>query len=467
MCPRPGIGLAVTVVLSGCPETPSWSIASGAKEPSSGLCEVGAVRVMSPGGTPEVSVDMLAANDCDLRIVDVRTRAEVEASGVIPGSEHVRLEHVALHASGWKRDAPIVVVCRSGRRSGAAARELTEMGFEQAASLTGGVLAWEQSGRELAPFVRAAKPARPLPAVRALCAEDIRAHVSDRDRVRRTKAATLLLHGTQACVDGRDAHAIVGTPGGDAGELVLALATAEALGEFRFSAEDVERVFASYIEAFGHFYLHTDVHAAQRWLAAAGIVVEGDTGLAEMLRAPPVGSQEDLLATVSKTAHVGCGHLRLSLQHSEDYGVRPALVRDVLEAYFRRLWSPDARLEFVVLEGGHAESAIVEVDMGGPVHAYSNIPLVSPRVGETEVFVVHPQVSAFIRRENAAFLLEAVPSLMASGVDEQAFLAAQHALAQQQLTETINRLAPHLPVFVAEVRGDGFDVHPRKQPTHD
>ncbi|MBV1857131.1 MAG: rhodanese-like domain-containing protein, partial [Nannocystaceae bacterium] len=426
-----------------------------------------ALAVLSPGGTPEVSVDALAASGCNLRIVDVRTRAEVAETGVIPGSEHVPVERIARGASRWEADASIVLVCRSGRRSGAAAEELAQLGFTQVASLTGGLLAWEQSGRGLIPLIRVGNTASRRPVVRELSAADIQVHVSDRDRVRRTKAATLLLHGTQACLDGRDAHAIVGTPGGDAGELVLALATAEALGGVRFSAEDVERVFASYIEAFGHFYLHTDVHAAQRWLASAGVVVEDGADLSDLLRSPPRARREHLLATVSESEHVGCGHLRLSLQHPEAYGVRPALVRAVLVAYFRRLWSPDARLEFVVLEGGHAESAVVEVDMGGPVHAYSSIPLVSPRVGETEVFVVHPQVSAFIRRENAAFLLEAVPSLMAAGVDEPAFLAAQRALAQQQLNETTHRLAPDLPVFVAEVRGDEFEVYPQRQDTHD
>lgn len=90
-----------------------------------------------------------------------------------------------------------------------------------------------------------------------------------------TKAAKLLLHGTQACVDGRDAHAIIGTPGGDAGELVLALAAAEQLGRRAFSAEAVERVFADYLDASGHFYLHTDFHAADRWLDGANVGIQG------------------------------------------------------------------------------------------------------------------------------------------------------------------------------------------------
>lgn len=412
------------------------------------------VADLSPGGTPEVDAAALAAGRCAVRIVDVRTRAEIEQTGVIPGSEHVPLEQVVSRAASWTRDTPIVFVCRSGRRSGIAARELGELGFSRAASLTGGVLAWRDSGQ---PLVSDVKPDAPLPAAakRLLTLDDVRAHVSDRNQVRMTKAATLLLHGTQACVDGRDAHAIIGTPGGDAGELVLALAVAEQLGRAPFSAASVDRVFADYLDAFGHFYLHTDNRAARRWLDAAA--VSGDE-LGTLLRTPPGSAQAALLDTVADPAHIGCGHLRLTVENPEAYGVRPELVRAVLQAYFRRLWAGDPRLEFVVLEGTHAESAVLQVETQSAVHAYSQVPLVSPRVGDTEVFVVHPQVSAFIREQNAAFLLEEVPSLMSAGVGQASFLDALQRLARTQIGETIQALAPDLPVFVVEVHGTPVSV---------
>jgi len=412
----------------------------------------------SPGGTPEVSPSDLAAAQCKLRVIDVRAKAEVVETGVIAGSEHIPLEHVANHALGWDRAEPVAFVCRSGRRSGVAARELAEMGFEHVSSLTGGVLAWQDSGRSLSSYD--AHPKAPFPAAHrhALSAEDIRDHVADRDHVRFTKAATLLLHGTQACVDGRDAHAIIGTPGGDAGELVLALATAERLGHEPFSAEAVERVFVHYLDAFGHFYLHTDGHAAQRWLGDVGLSFEDQEEVESLLQEPPLAFRARLLDTVADPPHVGCGHLRLSLQHAADYGVRPGLVRDVLRAYFRRLWESDPRLEFVVLEGEHAESGIVSIEMTRKVHAYTKIPLVSPRVGDTEVFVVHPQASAFIREQNSAFLLEEVPSITASGTTEQEFVRAQQQLAQRQLQESVRHLGPDLPVFVVSVHGEAITV---------
>lgn len=443
------LGLSLLAGLSSCSAS-SQTDAPAEPAPQESRCDAGApVARVSPGGTPEVDVDALAAGRCAVRIVDVRTRAEVEGTGVIPGSEHVPLEQVAHHAAAWERDQPIVFVCRSGRRSGIAAREVGELGFTQAASLTGGVLAWRESGRALQGEVRRPDPL-PVASKRALTEGDIIAHVSDRDHVRMTKAATLLLHGTQACVDGRDAHAIIGTPGGDAGELILALAVAEQLGRAPFSEASVDRVFADYLDAFGHFYLHTDVHAARRWLDSAGVAGDDVDGL---LRAPPRDAQVALLGRAAEPAHIGCGHLRLTVERPEAYGVRPGLVHAVLSAYFRRLWSGDARLEFVVLEGSHAESAVLTVQMGQAVHAYSQVPLVSPRVGDTEVFVVHPEVSAFVREQNAAFLLEEVPSLMSAGVGETSFLDALERLAAVQIGETIEALAPGLPVFAVEVHG--------------
>lgn len=460
MTPRVLTGLLLTVLSHGC---------QNADEPASQPVPPQAAAVcdedtppptpkVSPGGTPEVTADAVAAAACNVRLIDVRTKAEVEETGVIAGAEHIPLAHVVTQAQGWSRDEHVVFVCRSGRRSGIAAQELGEMGFSHVSSLTGGVLAWERSGRTLAPYEPKPEAAVPTAHKHLLTVEDIRRHVADQDSVRMTKAATLLLHGTQACVDGRDAHAIIGTPGGDAGELVLALATAETLGSAPFTTEGVDAVFAAYLEAFGHFYLHTDTHAAQRWLKGAGLGVEEGADLTALLRDPPKDTRTALLNSVAEPPHVGCGHLRLSLQFADDYGVRPGLVRDVLSAYFTRLWAGDERLEFVVLAGDHAESGILQIEMARPVHAYSKIPLVSPRVGDTEVFVVHPQVSAFVRHQNAPFLLEEVPSLMASGVDESKFLSTQQTLAEQQLRETIRHLAPDLPVFTVEVGGESISV---------
>jgi rhodanese-related sulfurtransferase len=43
------------------------------------------------------------------------------------------------------KDKPIVAVCRSGSRSGAACRLLRKQGFENVKNLRGGMMAWESA----------------------------------------------------------------------------------------------------------------------------------------------------------------------------------------------------------------------------------------------------------------------------------------------------------------------------------
>ncbi|MEX1362072.1 MAG: rhodanese-like domain-containing protein [Nannocystaceae bacterium] len=426
---------------------------------------------LSPGGTPEVDAHAVLEHPCWFRVVDVREPDELTGSlGVIDGIEHVPSRELAGEVAGWDREQPIVLVCRSGRRSGRLARELYERGITNVASLTGGMLAWQEqglpvvSGREVPRW----SPEGSQPVVmRPVTREDVVAHVADHERLRFTKAATLMMQGTQACVDGRDARAIVGTPGGDAGELVLALATAEASSGRSFDRDEIAAIFEAYLEAFGHFYMHSDDHALAALVddlahARPDEVLPGPDEherAVALLRRPPAHLRDAVLQRVSDPRFVGCGHLRLMLEHPEEYSVRPQLVADVIEAYYLELWAGHPALDLVVLHGGHHESAVLEVRLHSPqVRAYSQIPLVSPRLGDTEVFVSHPQVADFVRRENASFLLEKVPLLRTAGIDEASFLDGLDALATRQARATLAHLADGLPRYTVRFDEGAFEV---------
>lgn len=82
-----------------------------------------------------------------LTVIDVRGLAEYHGDlGHIPGSASVPLERLIAAAKDWDKDTPLLVVCRSGRRSASACDALSRAGFSQVHNLAGGMLAWNQSG---------------------------------------------------------------------------------------------------------------------------------------------------------------------------------------------------------------------------------------------------------------------------------------------------------------------------------
>ncbi len=87
----------------------------------------------------------------ELRLVDVREPDEfVGPLGHMLGAELVPLATVENAASRWDPEVPVLLICRSGARSGRAAAALAARGFRNVFNLTGGMLAWvEQFDRRV------------------------------------------------------------------------------------------------------------------------------------------------------------------------------------------------------------------------------------------------------------------------------------------------------------------------------
>lgn len=73
-------------------------------------------------------------------LIDVRTPEEY-ASGHISGAISIAVEELSTRLAEVPGDQPIIVYCRSGNRSAAAARILTEAGFSPVYDL-GGIQTW-------------------------------------------------------------------------------------------------------------------------------------------------------------------------------------------------------------------------------------------------------------------------------------------------------------------------------------
>ena len=79
----------------------------------------------------------------DFQLVDVREDFEYEVSNL--GGTLIPLGGILIEADQIAKDKPVVVMCRSGRRSAAAIMQLEQqLGFNNLSNLQGGILAWAE-----------------------------------------------------------------------------------------------------------------------------------------------------------------------------------------------------------------------------------------------------------------------------------------------------------------------------------
>ena len=78
------------------------------------------------------------------QLVDVRQPDEV-AGGTLPGAVNIPLDVLPERIEELDRDRRVVLLCRSGGRSTAAAELLTALGFADVVNLAGGMLAYNDA----------------------------------------------------------------------------------------------------------------------------------------------------------------------------------------------------------------------------------------------------------------------------------------------------------------------------------
>jgi hypothetical protein len=291
----------------------------------------------------------------------------------------------------------------------------------------------------------------------ALSRQEVAEHLKAPGVVNWVRLARLLHDRPLSCVDGRDEHAVLGTPGGHAGEYIVLLTVIEAITGAEMTMERLNYSFDRFLDSFGAFYMHTDSTALENLAKAlaedpAFKDVGTDPADVEALVRNPGDRAEALLPLLVRPDHVGCGHLKLQLLHPHQYGVRKALVELVIQLVFCKMWA-GAAIDYVVLKGGHAEGAVVQITTGRTKHPYTRVPMVAPRHGDQQIFVAHPKVVDWLRHQLALYVAEEVPELR--GADPDVFAADVNALANKQLVATLGHLAKGLPVYNARVTHEG------------
>jgi rhodanese-related sulfurtransferase len=82
------------------------------------------------------------------RLIDVRNAGEV-SRGTIDGALHIELSTLPSRLDELDPEAPVVLICHSGARSGQACAYLAQRGFSRACNLAGGIAGWVSAGLPL------------------------------------------------------------------------------------------------------------------------------------------------------------------------------------------------------------------------------------------------------------------------------------------------------------------------------
>lgn len=78
----------------------------------------------------------------DFQLIDVREDFEYQMSNL--DGENIPLGGILIEADKISKDKPVVIMCRSGKRSAMALHQLEAQGYTNLANLQGGILAWQQ-----------------------------------------------------------------------------------------------------------------------------------------------------------------------------------------------------------------------------------------------------------------------------------------------------------------------------------
>jgi rhodanese-related sulfurtransferase len=95
-------------------------------------------------------------------LIDIRSEAQLERDGVIPGAHLVtrnvlewRLDPASGHSDaslGEGLDRLVILLCDEGYQSSLAAATLQDLGFPRATDLIGGFQAWRAAGLSVEPY---------------------------------------------------------------------------------------------------------------------------------------------------------------------------------------------------------------------------------------------------------------------------------------------------------------------------
>lgn len=108
------------------------------------------------------NAELASLSSSGVPVIDVRTAPEWEETGIVPGSHLLTYfdERGNADPAAWLKKAqlftkpgdPVIVICRSGRRTKAVSQFLSQQaGYIKVYNVRHGILGWKQENRPIAP----------------------------------------------------------------------------------------------------------------------------------------------------------------------------------------------------------------------------------------------------------------------------------------------------------------------------
>ncbi len=130
----------------------TWLLSHYTKSPACMATLIGLLSLVQPPDVYARDINLAEAlttiqkQEAGLRIVDVRTRGEYE-EGHLPGAINMNIAdpNFPIMLQELDKSAPVLIYCRTGRRSGIAVNILEGMGFTHVLHMKDGWIAWVKS----------------------------------------------------------------------------------------------------------------------------------------------------------------------------------------------------------------------------------------------------------------------------------------------------------------------------------
>lgn len=273
-----------------------------------------------------------------------------------------------------------------------------------------------------------------------------------------------------SCVDARGDEPLLGTPGGDFVELVVAISAYFAEKEAQSASftptlqlvrDIVDDFMSDVITTDRPLYYHTDFGRLSNLLRDYEIEI----GQAQSFtifpsdRPTPSANAQTLLNLLKEPEYQGCGHLRLMLEDPDAYGLPSAFVPETLLQELIEWWwdapaAEQAKFLWVTKLGPLEGKAVTIVTSDEECPGFA--PAYPPNLRGSTSFLYHATaVTNFREQVVAPFFKTYDPS-----IDEDDLLERINDLAGVQLTQTLTLLDPANSVDIFTVTVDGVASPP-------